>query len=73
MKEKTFRMYHLIRSILIFLFFFGVVLCASAAKRSDLLSEAKYLQDLSASYNMQVYLLEKKEDVYWRWLFFVEK
>lgn len=35
MKEKTFRMYHLIRSILIFLFFFGVVLCASAAKRID--------------------------------------
>ena len=28
-------MYHLIRSILIFLFFFGVVLCASAAKRID--------------------------------------
>ena len=42
-------------------------------KRSYLLSEAIYLQDLSASYNMQVYLLEKKEDVYWRWLFFMEK
>jgi|GEM_PF-6134435 len=35
MKENTFRMYHLIRSILIFLFFFEVVLCASAAKRID--------------------------------------
>ena len=50
-----------------------IYLFKSRAKRSDLLSEAKYLQDLSASYNMQVYLLEKKEDVYWRWLFFVEK
>lgn len=50
-----------------------IYLFKNRAKRSDLLSEAKYLQDLSASYNMQVYLLEKKEDVYWRWLFFVEK
>ena len=42
MKEKTFRMYHLIRSILIFLFFFGVVLCASAAKLQQILHIRKF-------------------------------
>jgi len=50
-----------------------IYLFKNKEKRSNLLSEALYLQDLSASYNMQVYLLEDKDDVYWRWLFFMEK
>ncbi len=42
-------------------------------ERSNRLSKALYLQGNSALYNMQVILLEKKDDVYWRWLFFMDK
>lgn len=42
-------------------------------ERSLSLSGALYLQEISVLYNMQVYLLEKKDDVYWRWLFLIDK
>lgn len=38
-----------------------------------LLSNAVYLPTQSESYNMPVYLMEKKEDFYYRWLFFMER
>lgn len=50
-----------------------IYLFKNKEKRSDLLSEALYLHDLSVLYDMQVYLLEKRDDVYWRWLFFMDK
>lgn len=37
-----------------------------------LLPNAKYLPMQSDLYSMPVYLIEKKEDVYYRWLFFME-
>lgn len=43
-----------------------VYLFKNNEKQSWLLSDALYLLDLSALYNMQVYLLERKDDVYWR-------
>lgn len=49
-----------------------IYLFKNKEKRSDLLSEALYLHDLSVLYDMQVYLLEKRDDVYWRWLFFMD-
>lgn len=49
-----------------------VYLFMNKEERSWHLDDALYLQDLSASYNMQVYLREDRDDVYWRWLFFME-
>lgn len=41
-------------------------------ERSLRLANAVYLPKQSDLYNMPVYLVEKKEDVYYRWLFFME-
>ena len=50
-----------------------IFLFKNEKERSISLSEAVYLRNNSILNNMQVYLLEKKNDVYWRWLFFMDK
>ena len=50
-----------------------VYLFKNDARHYLLKSGAVYLQNLSYYYDMRVFLLEDKEDVFWRWLFFIDK